>query len=83
MSIRFHPHARERMTQRGATEQEVRMTVESGERFEAKFNRIGFRKNFMFENRWRGKEYRTKQVEVYVVREEDAWLVISVITRYF
>jgi len=71
------------MAQRSATEQEVRITVESGERFEAKFNRIGFRKNFMFENRWLGKQYRTKQVEVYAVREEDDWLIISVITRYF
>ena len=83
MSIRFHPHARERMAQRGATEQEVRMTIESGEQFEVKFNRVGFRKNFMFENQWRGKQYRTKQVEVYAVREEDDWLVISMITRYF
>jgi len=37
----------------------------------------------MFENRWLGKQYRTKQVEVYAVREEDDWLIISVITRYF
>jgi hypothetical protein len=83
MGIRFHPHARERMAQRGATEQEVIKTVESGERFDAKFNRVGFRRNFTFEKQWLGKQYRIKQVEVYSVREDNDWLVISVITRYF
>jgi hypothetical protein len=27
MAVRFHPHARERMGERGATEDEVRATV--------------------------------------------------------
>ncbi|MBN2316230.1 MAG: DUF4258 domain-containing protein [Sedimentisphaerales bacterium] len=83
MSVRFHPHARERMAQRGATEQEVIITVESGERFEAKYSRVGFRRNFPFNQQWLGKQYRTKQIEVYSVHEDDDWLVISVITRYF
>jgi hypothetical protein len=83
MAIRFHPHALERMAQRGATEQEVIVTVETGERFNAKFNRTGFRRNFTFEKQWQGKHYETKQVEAYAVKEDDDWLVISVITRYF
>ena len=83
MAVRFHPHGRERMTQRGATEKEVADTVAKGERFEAKFSRAGFRRNFVFEKQWRGKHYKTKQVEVYAVREDDNWLVISVIVRYF
>jgi len=83
MAIRFHPHALERMDQRGATKQEVIVTVETGERFKAKFNRTGFRRNFAFEKQWRGKHYETKQVEAYAVQENDDWLVISVITRYF
>ena len=83
MSIRFHPHAIERMRERGATEEEVRATIEQGERFPAKFGRAGFRRNFSFGRRWRGKHYSTKQVEVYAVEEGDDWLVITVITRYF
>ncbi len=83
MAVRFHPHARERMGGRGATESEVRATVEEGERFPAKFGRIGFRRNFPFDGEWRGKYYRTKQVEAYAVREETDWLVITIITRYF
>jgi len=83
MNIRFHRHARERMEERGATEDEVASTVEAGERFEAKFNRVGFRRNFSLAGKWRGKKYNTKQVEVYAVHEDTDWLVITVITRYF
>ena len=83
MSVRFHPHAQERMAERGATEDEVEATVEQGEQFPAKFGRTGFRRNFAFDDEWHGKHYRTKQVEVYGVRENSDWLVITVITRYF
>ena len=83
MAIRFHPHARERMEERGATEEEVEATVEQGEPFPAKFGRTGFRRNFAFDGQWRGKRYRTKQVEAYAAREGNDWLVLTVITRYF
>jgi hypothetical protein len=83
MKVRLHPHARQRMKERGATESEVRGTVEQGEQFPAKFGRIGFRRNFPFDDVWRGKHYRTKQVEAYAVEEDASWLVITVITRYF
>lgn len=84
MAVHFHPHARKRMEERGATEEdEVRATVEQGEQFPAKFGRTGFRCNFLFDSEWQGRHYRTKQVEAYAVREGFDWLVITVITRYF
>lgn len=83
MAVRFHPHARQRMAERGATEAEVRATVESGERFPANFGRTGFRRNFRFNRVWRGKLYASKQVEAYAMLEGADWLVITVITRYF
>ena len=83
MAVRFHSHATERIAQRGATEREVAVAVETGEQFKAKFSRTGFRRNFAFEKQWQGKYYKTKQIEAYAVREDDDWLVISVITRYF
>ena len=83
MAVRFHPHARQRLAERGAAEDEVRATVEQGEQIPAKFGRTGFRRNFSFDSEWRGQHYRTKQVEVYAVQEEADWLVITVITRYF
>jgi hypothetical protein len=68
VSVRLHPHARQRLTERGATEAEVVATVEAGEQFPARFGRTGFRRNFPFEREWRGRWYATKQVEAYAVQ---------------
>ncbi|MBI3079074.1 MAG: DUF4258 domain-containing protein [Deltaproteobacteria bacterium] len=83
MSVRLHPHAAERLAERGIDEAEVLAAVQDGEQFPAKFGRTGFRKNFPFGKRWRGRIYATKQVEAYAVREGEDWLVMTVITRYF
>ena len=69
--------------ERGATEEEVIATVEGGESFPAKYGRVGFRRNFLFDGLWRGRRYSTKQIEAYAVREDDNWLVITIVTRYF
>jgi hypothetical protein len=81
--INLHPHARERLAERGATEEEIRLAIEPGERFPAKFGREGFRRNFVFNGVWRGRAYATKQVEAYAVDEHGEWLVITVIVKYF
>ena len=81
--VKLHPHAKERLIERGATEQEVIATVERGETLSAKFGRTGFRRNFSFNGTWRGRHYSNKQVEAYAVKEDDDWIVITVITRYF
>lgn len=83
MDIIIHPHARNRMRERGATEEEIRLTVKGGEQFPAKYGRIGFRRNFSFSGTWRGKRYATKQVEVYTVMEDQVCVIITVIVRYF
>jgi hypothetical protein len=83
MNIRLHPHARERLAERGATVREVAATIESGERFPAKFGRTGFRRNFVYAGEWLGRKYSTKQVEAYAVEEEEGWLVITVLVKYF
>jgi hypothetical protein len=82
MNVRLHPHAKGRLAERGATAAEVIATVEAGERFPAKQGRTGFRRNFVFDGEWRGRRYTTKQLEAYAV-EEDGWLVITVIVKYF
>jgi hypothetical protein len=82
MNIRLHPHALARLAERGTTEEEVVRTVQTGEQFPAKFGRTGFRRNFPFGGDWRGRRYATKQVEVYAV-EENGWLVITVIVKFF
>ena len=42
--VHFHPHALERLSERGATEEEVRATILEGETFSAKYGRTGFRR---------------------------------------
>lgn len=83
MVIRLHPHAKERLLERGASEQEVIKTVEEGEIFSAKYGRTGFRRNFSFEGIWRGKYYTTKQIEAFAVKDDKDFIVITIITRYF
>lgn len=83
MAVRIHPHAQERMKERGAADNEVKFTVEQGERFPVKYNRTGFRHNFTFNNIWRGKYYKNKQLEAYAVQEDAEWIVVTIITRYF
>lgn len=81
--VRLHPHAMERLSERGATEEEVLATVLEGESFPAKFGRTGFRRNFRYDSLWRDKRYASKQVEAFAVREGEDWLVITVLTRYY
>jgi len=83
MAIRIHPHARERMIERGTNEEEVISTVERGEPFPAKFGRCGFRRNFRHDGMWRGKYYANKQIEVFATPEGDEWIIITVIARYY
>ena len=82
MNVRLHPHALERLAERSATEEEVVATVLEGERFPAKFGRTGFRRNFHFAEERLGRRYATKQVEAFAV-EEEGWLVITVVVKYF
>ena len=83
MNIIIIPHARERMLERGATEQEIIQTIEIGEPFPAKFGRTGYRLNIQRNTEWRGHVYGVKQLEAYTVKENDAVVVVTVIVKYF
>jgi hypothetical protein len=83
LKVRLHPHALERLPERGALESEAVATVLEGETFPAKLGRSGFRRNFTYSSYWRGRYYETKQLEAIAVREGEDWLILTVITRYF
>jgi hypothetical protein len=83
VDVRLHPHAERRLPERGASTDEVVATVAGGEQFPARFGRTGFRRNFAYRGQWRGRRYATKQIEAYAVVEDGAWLVITVIVKYF
>lgn len=72
-----------RMKERDASSKEALLTIESGEKFTAKFNRVGYRRNFSFCKIWKGKYYNTKQVEAYTVLEGDDLIIETVIVKYF
>lgn len=71
------------MGERGISDEEITKTVDEGETFPAKFGRTAFRHNFPFESTWRGKRYRGKQIEVYAVKEQEDWVIITVVSKYF
>jgi len=83
VQVRFHPHALDRLRERGAEEAEVIATVVGGEAFPARYGRTGFRRNFQFDSVWRGRRCTTKQVETFAIEEAEGWLVITVIVKYF
>ncbi len=81
--LRFTAHARSRMAERGVKAEEAAGAIEGGERFPARLGRTGFRRNYPFGAVRRGRRFDTKQVEVLAVEEAGAWVVITVLTRYF
>ena len=85
MRVRLHDHALQRIAERGASEHEVFSTIESGERFPAKFGRTGFRRNFPFHGEWLGRNYAAKQIEAIAVNDVDdtSWVVITVMVKYY
>jgi len=83
VTIRFHAHAKSRMKERGASEEEVVAAIEQGEVFPAKFGRTGFRRNFPFDAQWMTRSCKMKQIEAFTVQEDQDTVVITVIVKYF
>jgi len=81
--VRSHPHAIARAAERGATEAEIEASVRTGDPSPAKHGRTLFRRNFPGPWGWRERVFDTKQLEVYAVEEDGAWLAITVIVKYF
>lgn len=82
-NVIVHPHALQRLSERGADKNEVIMTVRTGEHFIAKHGRSGFRLNFIFNGQRNNKYFTTKQIEAYAVLENETWIVITVIVKFF
>ena len=82
MSIKFHHHAKERMKERGATVEEVNKAVLQGEKFTAKYNRIGFRYKLHKKSIIDGRIYSSKLLEVYAAEENNDLIILTVIVKY-
>ncbi len=83
MNVRLHPHAVRRLSERGATRDEVVYTVKHGKPSPAKFGRTRFIHNFAYNRKWLGKAYRSKQVQAFPEEvDADDWLVITVLVKF-
>ncbi|OIP02246.1 MAG: hypothetical protein AUJ96_16510 [Armatimonadetes bacterium CG2_30_66_41] len=71
------------MGDRGASEEEVRAAVRTGNEEPARKGRSRFRKSFCFNAQWRGRHYAVKQVAPVVAEERDRLVVVTVYTYYF
>lgn len=83
MAVLIHPHAKERMAERGATDDEAFSALRKGFPVPARFGRRKHRQTFPFERHWDGKFFRFKQIEVFSVDEGEDIIVITVVVKYF
>ena len=71
------------MQERGVVEDEVIAAMRHGESEPARGNRTLYRKNFQFDQLWRGRYYRIKQVAPIVAQASDRLVVVTVFAFYF
>lgn len=81
--IRLTKHATEQCEERGATEDEVREAIRTGNKEQAEKGRMLARLNFQFNDVWSGKVYPIKQVAPVFVESEKEIVVVTVYTFYF
>lgn len=81
--IRLTQHAKQQLSYRGTTEEEVKDTIRTCKWEPAELNRMECRKNLRYDKNWNDKHYRTKQVQPIFVEEENEIVVVTVYTYYF
>lgn len=79
----FTRHARERMQERGAREEDVLAAVRLGERERAQRGLIQFRFNVEFKREWDGRYYGVQQIVPVVDEEAERIVVVTVYTFYY
>ncbi len=81
--VEFSQHALDQCREREATRVEVMDAIEPGDREPAKHGRVKCRLTFPFEDEWRGKRYRFRQVAPIIVDEPHRVLVVTVYVHLF
>ncbi len=80
--IRLSRHARENMSFRGATEEEVVEAIRQAGWQPAERGRYDCRREFPFERDWNGHRYSSKQVRPVFVDEPAEIVVVTVYVYY-
>jgi hypothetical protein len=75
----YTKHARERMLQRGANDNEVEQTILTGEKLPAKNGKVKFERTYQKSCEFEGRTYSQKKVEVVTAPEENKWVIVTVI----
>ena len=78
MKVIIIDHARERMHERGATEDEVTAALSQGKPVEAPLGRKIKEMVFPFDAQWQGNSYEQKKVRVIYLEENDNLAMITV-----
>lgn len=81
--IHLSQHAREQLIYRGTTEEEIIETIQTSPWQTAELNRFECRKEFVYNQEWNNKFYKTKQVRPVFAEERDEIVVITVYVYYF
>ena len=81
--IRLSGHARERMSRRGTTFEEVAETIRTAAWEPAESDRLECRKDFAYGREWNGNVYATKQVRPIFVDGANEIVVVTIYVYYF
>jgi len=81
--VAFTAHARTRMQERGAREEDVREAIRIGQREPAQRGLVQYRLNLEFKRGWDGRYYGVQQVVPVVAEEKTRLVVVTVYTFYF
>ena len=79
----FTRHARDRMAERGASEQDVLAALRAGEREPAQRGLAQYRLNVEFRREWDGRYYGVQQLVAVVDESAEETVVVTVYTFYF
>ena len=82
MEITLIDHARERLLERGATEEEVRQTVRSGTPAPAGAGRQAKERVFPYNATWQGRHFAQKMVRAIYVEERNRLVVLTLYVYY-
>ena len=82
MKVIIIDHARDRMAERGAKEDEVIAVLKQGEALKGALGRKVKEMTFPFNTRWQGRFYKQKKVRVVYIEEGDNHIVITVYTYF-
>ena len=82
MDIVLDNHTKERANERGISEDEIIDTIENGDNFQAKLNRLGKYKIFPFNNTRNKVYYKQKRVEVIYFIEKSKIITVTVYAFY-